>query len=263
MNKMTDDELVDDKFISNPIKPAPKMNTQRAYEFWQKSPDKKSMNTLINTLQPTIRSAITTYTGGDSPLMRAKAKTITASAIKSFSPKKDASLKSWVMLNLQGLRRYSNSLNPSVIPERIKLENYSLNEAENDFKASEGRQPTVEELADNTGISVKRINYIREMVHNPVSEGRFMEETEESPLYAPATTHTNKEMLWMDMVYDDLDPINKKIFEMRMQRGPYAGKVYSVKQMAAELGISSAAVSQRSTAIANRLAELYRYEDNI
>ena len=76
--------------------------------------------------------------------------------------------------------------------------------------------------------------------------------TEEGAVYKPGVQQPDKEAIWADYVYYDLDPIDQKIFEWRTGRN--GQKVLTVTEIAKRLKMSPASVSQRAKRISQLLA---------
>lgn len=233
------------------------------YNIWQRKPEPSTMDNMLKKAHPIISSALVTYGGVNNKLMYSQAKKIAIDAIKSFKRDNDASLSSWISLNLQGLQRYASSLNPISVPERVKLDSFHINKQTQEFTNEKGRDPTDSELADITGLSPKRINYVRKMVRPVMAEGSYLEADDDDNTYMPGVQSNEWENVWAEYVYNDLDDINKRIFDMRMGRGKYKGQPLDVNSIAKQLEMSPAAVSQRSNKIANLLADGYNYQGNI
>jgi len=229
-----------------------------SYKMWKYSPSPQTMSSVLRRLQPTINNALTSFGGGvTNPIMRNYAKKIAIESIKSYDPANESSLKSWVSTNMQGLRRYQQELTPMKLPERVRIDNFKILRAIDEFKSVNNREPDDDEVADATGISKKRIAYVRKLAVPVLNEGQFElidSNDGESSSYVPGVDSNEWQNVWAEYVYNDLDPVDKQIFNMRLGRGSYAGKPLSVIEVAKKLKLSSAAVSQRSNKIAAALA---------
>lgn len=233
------------------------------YTSWKQKPHPVYMRTMVQKLNPTVESALRTYGGQDNPLSRSRARRIAVDAIHSYQPKAGSSLKSWVSLHMQGLQRYNNTLTPIQIPERIRIDNSKIYRAAQEYKAIHGQDPTDEEIFKATGITPKRIQFVRKAVVPVVNEGQYMKDTgdEDDDVYMPGVPNNSWQNVWAEYVYHDLDDIDKRIFDMRMGRGPYKGNPLPVQDIAKKLGMSSPAVSQRSNRIADKMAGMYQVKD--
>lgn len=227
----------------------------QSYDVWSRNPNSANLNTLLTQTKPVMTSAMRSYAGGDNPILRGRAKQLSIKAIKSYKPSGDSSLRSWMMTQLQGLRRYSNQLSPLKVPERVQIDNSRIYNVSQEFAAAAGREPDDDELSEITGMSPKRIDYIRNYSRPIVAEGQYLTAEESGKTsFMPGVEDNSWEGIWSEFVYNDLDPINKRIFDMRLGRGKHKGKTYSVSEISRALGISAPAISQRSNKIADKLA---------
>jgi DNA-directed RNA polymerase specialized sigma subunit len=142
------------------------------------------------------------------------------------------------------------------IPEQVLLDLGGLRESENRLKDSLGRDPSDEELADHTGLSYKRLAYLRTLKPS-FAEGRLSKVDEEgSSLSMPAVVQGEGGQVgafraWHDYVYHSLDPIDQQIMESSM--GLHSKPVMSNQGIAAKLRLSPGAVSQRKAKIQEKL----------
>lgn len=235
----------------------PEGDLTNLYAVWKEKKNPVILNTILTKLNPTINSALTSYGGVGNPIMKARAKQFALDSLKTYDPTKNTSLKSWVSMNLQGLRRLQHASSPLTLPERVKLDNYRLLQATDEFTNENNRQPTDDELSDLTGLSRKRINYVRKIAVPVLNEGQFDlvdGDSDSDNAYIPGIDTNEWQNIWAEYVYNDLDPIDKQIYDMRMGRGRYANKSMAVNEIAAALKLSSSAVSQRSNKIAEALS---------
>lgn len=232
---------------------------------WTKTQDPNLLRQMVAKMDRPIDNAMTSYVGGPNPILRGRAKKIAADAIRNYDPKSGASLKNWVSVNLQGLQRYANTTTPIQVPERIRLDNSRIYRISQEFTNENGRPPSDDELSNLSGLPVKRINYVRKLSMPVVAEGKFMSmgDSEDSDVYMPGVAKTDYENVWAEYVYHDLDPISKQIYDMRIGRGQFKDSPLPVHEIAKRLNMSSAAVSQRSNKIADKLGQFYDVEGGL
>jgi DNA-directed RNA polymerase specialized sigma subunit len=223
------------------------------YEQWQKQPTPENMQGLVDALEPTITSEIQRF-GGPQELLRSKARSLAIKAVKTYKPESGAHLKSWVVTQLQPLSRYTNQLKPVYTPEVAVQHAAEVNRVREQYVMEEGKDPTDEDLADLTGLSVKRIASLKSKAPALVSESIYDTGEEESTTQAPAVTQTSNLSMVEDMVYESLNDRDKTIHDFKV--GRHGKPVLSNQEIAARLGISPAAVSQRSAQIASQIADL-------
>jgi len=223
------------------------MNTPE-YDTWVTDPSPDNMAHVIRTLEPTINSEVQRYTGSK-PLLRSKAKTLAVSAVRSYDPAQGARLRSWVVTQMQPLSRYGQQLRPVHAAEVAIRQAAEVNRQSEELADELEREPTVEELADITGISVQRITKLRERVKPSVMEGVFAptgESDEGNSL--PGTVLPNRLGTAEEIVYESLDARDKQIFDWKTGKH---GKVSLTNQdIAKRLGLTPASISQRSEQMA-------------
>jgi DNA-directed RNA polymerase specialized sigma subunit len=155
------------------------------------------------------------------------------------------------MLQLQPLMRYSNqSTQPLKMSERKLMQLKFLNEAERNFYDKYGREPSDIELADTLGWSRKAIGKVRAYSRPIVGAYNDIDNEDSSD---PAVGGQDRSKMWMEYVYHDADPTDKKIMEWKFGLG--GRPVKSNNEIASALRISSSAVTQRATKLQNKLLQ--------
>lgn len=224
------------------------------YNSWKTDPSPKNTSAMIKALNPVVESAVRTYVspGADSPTLRSKAKLIMVNALKTYDPAR-AKLRTHMMSQLQGLRRAAAKETQILsIPEQVAIDLGRINEAENFLRDKLGRDPSDLELADHTGISRKRLGYVRG-ARPVISEGALTNVAGEegNELYMPQVEQPEEIGAWHDFVYHDLDPVDQIIMEHSF--GMHGKPSLSNQAIAKKLRISPGAVSQRKARIQNKL----------
>jgi DNA-directed RNA polymerase specialized sigma subunit len=224
------------------------------WKRWSVDRDPSKLTRMVELSRPIINSAVTSYVKDDSPLYRSRAKLMVAQALQSYKPGKDTKLRTWLMTNLQGLKRYATNSNPIVAPERVRYEAAQMEQAENEFREENGRPPTPDELADQSGFSVKRIHHVRRLSRPVVAEGQLVDkdDADSDVSYAPGVLESDWQNTIAEFVYHGLDPVNKQLYDMTVGRNGH--KPLGTNEAAAALGISAAAVSQRKKRIFDQIS---------
>ena len=140
------------------------------YTAWRKSPNPETSGQLLKTVQPVITEAIRSYGGGSaaSPTLVGKAKQLTLSALQNYDPNR-SKIRTHLLTQLQSLRRVATKELQAVhIPEQLLLDLGHLHGGEATLRDTLGREPSDAELADHTGLSLKRISYARGL--RPISQ---------------------------------------------------------------------------------------------
>jgi len=226
---------------------------EQAYEKWRKAPTQENMAALLDAADPVVDSALSAYARGDKAL-KSRARILAAGAFKTYDPQKGTKLRTHVMTQLQPLSRAHRERTAVVrTPERVAADSYRLSQAQQEFADRHGREPSTAELADASNLSLKRIAHVRGF-KGPLAESSLTEMEEDSPAtFYPGVHKEDPRKIWQEYVYHDLDPINQQILERKA--GMHGKPALSNNEIAAKLGVTPGAVSQRSAAIAAKLAQ--------
>lgn len=181
------------------------------YEKWKADPSQKNLAEVTRSLRPTIDSVIASMGDAGNPHVRSRANVVAAKAIKTYDPSQGASLATYVSGQLRQLTRdVRKSNNVLSIPEGIQLDGYALYRAEQQFMEDHDREPTVQELADKSHLSVKRIKQIRQKLRATMTDGAATGEDGSSLAAGEETDHSTEAL---DYVYNDSDVTDQKLLE--------------------------------------------------
>lgn len=224
-----------------------KQTVDDAYNIYANDPTPANLSGVVKSLKPTIDYQLASLGSSTDPVMKNKALTYTAQAIKKFDPAV-SSLPTYISSQLRRLSRDRRaSLSPVKVPERIQLEAYDLFKKEQDFIDTNGREPDLGELSEYSGVAVKKINQLRSAMMPVSTEETFGEQSENSkPDYLSEAT---------DYVYQDSDHIDRKILELKTGYGNSNSNLKAI-DIAAKLKISPSQVSRRSLRLSKRINEL-------
>jgi DNA-directed RNA polymerase specialized sigma subunit len=229
-------------------------NTQvsDAYNAWKTDPaNQANTKALLDELHPTIESALTSYAPQDKDSLRTRARIMAIDAAGTYDPKHSAKLSSYVFNSLKSLNRVkAKRTNIVHIPENVILEQNKINNAKNALTSELGREPTILELSDHTGLSAKRIEYANKR-DSQKSSSQFLTEKGDSFF----TQQEDPQRIWADYVYHDMDSIDKKVFEWSTGYG--GTEKLKKMDIAKKLKISPSAVSQRINKIIHKLEQGY------
>lgn len=223
-----------------------------AYELWKRNPSPHTTGQLLKTISPEIDRGILAHVGSSNPLIRSRAKLLTLRAFSSYDPKQ-AKLGTHIVNHLQGLKRVARQQAQILpVPERVALDSSHIERARTDLEDRLGREASMQELSDYTGLSIRRITHVQKF-RKPVAEGTvaalaMSEEGGGSAGPAVAQSPTNA---WLEMVYMDQDGVNQKIMEWTL--GLHGQPVLPNNEIARRLRISQGAVSQRKARIQDTL----------
>lgn len=234
--------------------PGPKLKNlnegERMYAEWLKDKSTANMSRVINAFMPTINSEIMRYSGPKN-LLRSRAKVLTVRAVRTFNPMSGARLNSWVVTNLKPLARYSVKQRDVKIPEVAARQAAAIERATTSLRDDLGRDPTDEELADELGLSVKRVKDARGMAVASVSSSVYDESGDDEESYSPGVVTPSRVPFAQEAVYHDLSDADRFIFDSAT--GSHGAQRIPAVEVARRLGISPAAVSQRAKAIGKQI----------
>jgi len=223
-------------------------NNVDLYDTWAQNPSKQTLTPLVKSLEPTIDKALNAYGYAGDANLKGRARILAIKALPRFDKEK-ANLDTFVFGELRRLQRIGPQQEFAVrVPERILLERGALERAKTDLQESLGREPTLDELKDRTGLSSKRIAAIRRAPDQVVGQRTDTE----GQVIVDAAGELDDQELWRETVVMGLDPVDSKIYSWTVGD---AGERLTKTQIAKRLGISPAAVTKRSKRIADKLAE--------
>ena len=221
---------------------------QPLYNTWKAEPSPRNTGQLLQNLQPAIDRGMAAHLGANTndPIMRSRARQLVLKALPRYDPSR-SQLGTFITSQLRGLKREAAKQGRILsMPERVAMERGALLGAEAEFEDANGRSPSVQELADKTGLSVRRITYVRKF-RSPVAEGTIEAANEGTENEAPQIAVRGHSDPWADVVYDSLDNTNKRIFEWTSGYG--GAPKLSGEEIAKKLRLTPGAVSQRKARI--------------
>lgn len=225
---------------------------EQAYEKWKKEQTPANMGELLTASRPVLDTAIKSYGRGNQALLPS-ARRLAVDAFKTYDPSKGAKLQTHLMTQLQPLRRKAREAENVVnVPERVSADLYRLDQSNQALTDQLGREPSDRELADHTGLSMKRIGHVRTFQGTETAESQLVDP--EGGVFYPGTEQPDPDRILIEYVHHDLDPVDQKILEW--STGLYGKDQLQKQEIANRLGLSPGAVSQRAAKIAKRLAEL-------
>jgi DNA-directed RNA polymerase specialized sigma subunit len=222
------------------------------YEKWQLFKDSDSLYEVTKSLRPTIDSVVASLGGTGNPQVAAKARVIAAKAIQTYDPSAGATLPTWVSQQLRQLTRDIRKSNSMVhVPDGVQLDGYTLYRAEREFEDEHGREPTVEELADISHLSVKRIKDVRQKMRPVVTDAGTESEDGSSLLSVENSDYTQDAL---DYVYAESDRNDRKILEYTVGYGGAAP--LDAKQIMQKLKLTPVQLSRRKARLSMRINEV-------
>jgi len=241
-----DKPQVDAMVGANTTKPG-KGKLDDLYMSWKTDPSPQNMNAVVGALGPSIGYALNMGGSGQDKLLKAEARLIAAEAVKTYNPESGAGLNTWASTQLMRLKRKKRELNAPVrVPERIQLDAWTLEKAERTFLDKYDREPAVNELADKTGIPVKRIAKVRESFRIMPTEGAVEgAAAHETPNYMDEA---------LAYVHEGLDSTSRKVLEHKTGYG--GAEVLTPLEIQKRFKLSASKVSRISKRLTFQINEI-------
>jgi DNA-directed RNA polymerase specialized sigma subunit len=228
-------------------KPTSRSEVDTAYESWRSAPTPDNAEPFLTALQPDIDKALKNY-GGGSEEYRTQANLLALQAAETFDPSKGTSVRTHINNSLHKLTQVRQDRTSALhIPENVHQEKARIKQASEEFQAEFDREPNRQELADRTNLSIKQLERI-DKYHATAAESAFQGDKGDT-----MTKRRTANDVYMDYVYFELDPIDKKVFEWSTG---YGGVEKIPKaEMARRLKISAPAISKRVNKIVKKIEE--------
>ena len=225
-----------------------------AYETWSKDQTPTNNSTILGVVDPIVSKGVSMY-GGNSPLSRSRARKLALEGLGTYDRKRSR-LQSHLINQLKGLQRIAKQQHEVIrAPERVLLDKMKLQNYEQDFLDNTGRDATDNELADQSGFSLKRIKHIRKW--QPGMTSSQLERISPGLAGGQFGRDEKSQAAWLEVVYDSLSPIDQKIMELSL--GMHGRKELSNQEIAKRLRRTPGAVSQRK----KKIQELIREEEGL
>lgn len=219
----------------------------------------QSLYEMVKQYDPLIATMVQRYTGSTpSPTVMQRARILAAQAIKSYQPSSKVPIQNWISHNLIKIKNVQKAMSDIIsVPESLRREAAALQKAEEELRSKLNREPSYEELADYTGIPVKKQKRLRRGVFT-VSESAFSAVDDDTDEDSDAGfLGVSKRDLHNDAltyIYHDSDDIDKIILQHRF--GYRNAPILQSQEIAKKVNLSPAAVTKRVNRLTNRYNEV-------
>ena len=176
------------------------------WQAWNASPSSSNMEVVLRQLNPIIQQAVNRWAGTLArPLLELEAKRLAVQAVRTYNPSSGAALATHVSNRLRKLSRITYThQNVARLPEHRMVRFHTFNLANSSLSDRLWREPTVDELVDELGWSRSYLEHFQKGMRK-----EFLES-------APTPPHFDSrpgDEGFIDFVFNDLNPVQKKIFE--------------------------------------------------
>jgi len=231
-------------------------------ELWNryKVGDKQALQLLLKSLEPVIQGQVNKFAGVGLPRVsiEMEAKRLTIQALDSYNPAL-AKVSTHVTNYLKKLQRFVMSYqNVGHIPEPRAIAIGKYQTIYENIESDKGREPTVEELADQMQWSPVEVNRLQTELRKDLSIKHDTDDDTAGGFYYysnPFNQDQESENLW-HFIYYDADPIDKKIMEYTLPIFGVQGEALNRKQVAAKLNLTVNEVKKRQQKLAEKMQGL-------
>jgi len=220
--------------------------TESLYDMWAVEPTPDNLSRVVKSMDNTIGYKLSTIGAADNPQMKHQARLYAADAVKKYDPASGASLRTWTQSQLQSLQRFRReNQGPVKVPDRAAIDAWAIERASRELEDEIGFEPDVKQLADRSGLSVKRIANVRKITRPIAADSQMYDDGTELPDFMGEA---------LEYIYDGSDPVDRKIIEMTTGYG--GSQIMQKNHIAAKLGISPSQVTRRSERIGSKISEM-------
>lgn len=222
------------------------MTPEELHAVWSQEPTTQNLRPVLDSMKRVLDYAVGGLNNAG-PQAKHQARLYAADAIRSYDPAAGTSLSTHVQNGLQQLKRYNRTTGGAVkVADRTSLDAFAIEKANAKFIDTHGREPTVQELSDETKMSPSRIGKVRRQTRPVASQDQMGDAALDAPDFLDEATA---------YIYEDSDYIDKKIIEMTTGYGG-AQMVRKNADMAAKLNIHPSQVTRRSARIRAKVQEI-------
>ncbi len=225
---------------------------QAPYARWLHAPGPDSNSAMVAALAPVIDGAVTRYGGRvPSPSLRGRAKQIALKALSSYDPSR-AGMRPYLNAQLQGLQRHAIKQQQLLrVPGRLAATAARMSTVEEELEDTLGRPATDVEIADHTGLSVRRIREARRYRPGFTESQIAAQGGDDDDALDPAVAGVSRAPQAIAFLYPDLDPVDQLIVDF--MHGRNGRPKLKPIEIARRLNVSPSAVSQRAARVAASL----------
>lgn len=178
------------------------------WKQWNRTKSDADLQRLLDNLKPLIQQQVTRWGGSMPPaLLETQAKILAVEAIRTYSPNRGAALATHVTNRLQKLSRtvYTHT-QAARLPENKVISMASFSTVHGKLSSDLGRDPTIPELSDELGWSLKRTGEFNKAFQRQelLTSGEF------NPSSFPVADEHDPVVGY---VYYDMEPKKQKLFE--------------------------------------------------
>lgn len=234
--------------------------TPTAHDAYLAEQTPANLRAVIDEHRSFIDGTVNNMVGKVSPVVQTRAYLLAAEAVKKYDPSKKVPLRNWIAQGIQPIHRVAKKATEIIgVPEALRREAAHLAKSKAELQERLMRDPSPDELADHSGIPVKKQNRISKGALWVRAEGTAgtAGEGEDGEDFSPAVSSKDPVVEIHDYVYSDLDDIDKVVFRHRLGYG--GAERLPNQDIAKRLNLTPAAVTHRANRIQKLLEEAYTW----
>lgn len=238
-----------EKKVKSDISKDPKI--QIAAETYLAAPSPQTLSPLVSALKPQMSRTVRKHIGADDSLAMGKAKSLLVKSLPRYDSRK-ASIETFVDRQLQPLIRWHSQRSRKIrLPHRMQIDAAKISQAIRDIEDEYGHPATTYQIADHTGLAVRRIEQVRKADKAVVDGSSLVDSVggESTTTFDELATADDPRATqsWLKIVHADLGRIDQLILEHTA--GLDGATIWSNKELARRLKLSPGAISQRKARI--------------
>lgn len=228
------------------------------WKQWQATRRPDDLRPVMDQLKTPIESAVRANPNLSPNLVRAKARTLTLEALRTYDPEQGANLQTHVTNYLKPLALRGGEMSRAVPSSRYYTEmKTKIGKATEDYRQIHGEDPDDDYLEKTTGIPRSRFsNLRRKSLEFVESEMDFQPDDD-------GADYSRRLNTWMSLVYHDLADKDREIVDMRLGRGDHGGKPMGIADVAERIGMSVGYVHKVSDRFSRDVADGIRSQEEL
>jgi len=224
------------------------------WRAWKKDKSDASTSALLSQVSPLIaREASKWDQTLARPLLETEGKRLAMQAFHSYDPSKGAALGTHVVNQLQRMSRlaYSNQ-NVARLPENKMLWFHAYHKAHARLVDEVGRAPTTDELADELGWSIPRVEEFRKSI----GRRELLESGGNDDSSGTGLHEDEKQDHMVDFIHHGLPSVQKAMFEHLTGYG--GAEILSNQQIQKKLGLTQGQYSFQKAKLISHVASVQK-----
>ena len=224
------------------------------WRTWRKSPTDAAASALLAQVAPLIaREASKWDQTLARPLLETEGKRLAMQAFHGYDPGKGAALGTHVVNQLQRMSRlaYANQ-NVARLPENKMLWFHAYHKAHARLGDELGRAPTTDELSDELGWSIPRVEEFR----RSIGRRELLESGGSDESSGTALHEGERQDHMVDFVHHGLPPVQKAIFEHLTGYG--GSEVLSNREIQRKLSLTQGQYSYQKARLVDHVASVQK-----